>query len=98
MNVQATLREKMRSGTLHMTLLDPNKQAPDMAAKITGEACELGTDAIMVGDPPASPRSDATTSPSRSTFPIYPRGACHIARSDAIYFMSADPPRRETTR
>ena len=49
MTVKETLSEKMRKGTLHMTLLDPAKQDPRAAAEICGIACELGTDAIMVG-------------------------------------------------
>ena len=95
MNVQATLLEKMRSETLHMTLLDPNKQAPDMAAKITGEACELGTDAIMVGGSTGVTQKnlDATiiAIKARVDVPViyFPSGAHAISpHADAIYFMS----------
>lgn len=36
-------------GTIHMTLLDPDKTPPEQAAKIAKEAVEAGTSAIMVG-------------------------------------------------
>lgn len=95
MNIQATLLEKMRSETLHMTLLDPNKQPPEMAAMITGEACDLGTDAIMVGGSTGVTQAnlDATiiAIKARVDVPIiyFPSGAHAISpHADAIYFMS----------
>ena len=95
MNVQATLWEKMKSETLHMTLLDPNKQTPDMAAEITGEACELGTDAIMVGGSTGVTQKnlDATiiAIKARVDVPViyFPSGAHAMSPyADAIYFMS----------
>ncbi|NLI73630.1 MAG: geranylgeranylglyceryl/heptaprenylglyceryl phosphate synthase [Euryarchaeota archaeon] len=95
MTVQATLLEKMKANTLHMTLLDPNKQSPDMAAKITGEACELGTDAIMVGGSTGVTQEnlDATISAIKTQVDIpviyFPSGAHAISPyADAIYFMS----------
>ena len=49
MTVDELLRNKLRKGTLHMTLIDPAKQEPSQAGSIVKEACRLGTDAIMVG-------------------------------------------------
>jgi phosphoglycerol geranylgeranyltransferase len=87
--------EKMKKETLHMTLLDPNKQAPEMAARITSEACQLGTDAIMVGGSTGVTQEnlDATVLAIRKQVDVpviyFPSGAHAISpHADAIYFMS----------
>ena len=49
MNVYEYIVEKRKSGPLHFTLLDPDKQDPEKAAEIALHAQELGSDAIMVG-------------------------------------------------
>jgi len=95
MNVQETLREKMREGALHMTLLDPAKQEPAIAGKITGVACELGTDAIMVGGSTGVTQENLDQTilaiKAKVDVPViyFPSGAHAISpHSDAIYFMS----------
>jgi len=95
MNVKETLQEKMKKGTLHMTLIDPAKQAPEKAGEIAGVAFELGTDAIMVGGSTGVTQEnlDATVLAikARVKVPViyFPSGANAISpHADAIYFMS----------
>ncbi|MFA5313993.1 MAG: geranylgeranylglyceryl/heptaprenylglyceryl phosphate synthase, partial [Methanomassiliicoccales archaeon] len=49
MKVYDLITQNSAKGTLHMTLLDPAKQAPEEAAAIAKRAQGFGTDAIMVG-------------------------------------------------
>ncbi len=95
MTVKDILAEKMKRGTLHMTLLDPAKQEPAAAAEITRTACDLGTDAIMVGGSTGVTQEnlDMTVKAikSRVSVPViyFPSGANAISPfSDAMYFMS----------
>lgn len=95
MNVKETLHEKMKRGTLHMTLIDPAKQEPEAAGQIAGTAFELGTDAIMVGGSTGVTQEnlDATVLAikARAKVPViyFPSGANAISpHADAIYFMS----------
>ena len=95
MTVKETLSEKMRKGTLHMTLLDPAKQDPRAAAEICGIACELGTDAIMVGGSTGVTQEnlDRTVQAIKSKVDVpviyFPSGAHAISPyADAMYFMS----------
>ena len=95
MNVKETLHEKMKKGALHMTLIDPAKQEPKMAAKIGRTAFELGTDAIMVGGSTGVTQEnlDATVLAIKKQVDIpviyFPSGANAISPYvDAIYFMS----------
>lgn len=95
MNVKETLREKMRKGALHMTLIDPAKQSPEKAGDIANIAYDLGTDAIMVGGSTGVTQEnlDATvlSIKARSKVPViyFPSGANAMSpHCDAIYFMS----------
>jgi phosphoglycerol geranylgeranyltransferase len=50
MNVEDALNGTIqRDGAVHLTLIDPDSQAPDEAAKIAAGAVAGGTDAIMIG-------------------------------------------------
>jgi phosphoglycerol geranylgeranyltransferase len=95
MTVKEILREKMKNGALHMTLLDPAKQAPAAAAEITRTACQLGTDAIMVGGSTGVTQAnlDDTVKAIKSKVDVpviyFPSGANAISPyCDAMYFMS----------
>ncbi|MFA5313349.1 MAG: geranylgeranylglyceryl/heptaprenylglyceryl phosphate synthase [Methanomassiliicoccales archaeon] len=95
MKVYDLITEKTAKGTLHMTLLDPAKQAPEAAAEIARRAQEFGTDAIMVGGSTDVNQEnlDATVKAIKGlcSVPViyFPSGAHAISRySDAIYFMS----------
>ena len=49
MTVEQFILDKIKSGKMHMTLLDPEKQTPAEAAEIALKCKEAGTDAIMIG-------------------------------------------------
>ena len=95
MTVKQILDEKMKNGTLHMTLIDPDKQDPSVAGEIARVASDLGTDAIMVGGSTGVTQEnlDQTVISIKSKVKIpviyFPSGAHAISPySDAIYFMS----------
>lgn len=95
MTVRETLAEKMKSGTLHMTLIDPAKQEPAKAGEIAEIASKLGTDAIMVGGSTGVTQENLDDTikaiKSKSGVPViyFPSGANAMSPyADAIYFMS----------
>ena len=95
MTVDELLREKLRRGPLHMTLVDPDKQKPAVAGEIVKEACRLGTDAIMVGGSTdvTQENLDQTVLAIKAKVDVpviyFPSGAHAISPfADAIYFMS----------
>lgn len=95
MKVREYIHETLRKHKMHMTLIDPAKQAPSASGSIALKACRAGTDAIMVGGSTGvtSENLDETISQikSRVTLPViyFPSGANAISkRCDAIYFMS----------
>lgn len=95
MKVLDYITQNSAKGTMHMTLLDPAKQAPEAAAAIAKKAQEFGTDAIMVGGSTDVNQEnlDATVKAIKAvcTLPViyFPSGAHAISPySDAIYFMS----------
>jgi phosphoglycerol geranylgeranyltransferase len=94
-NVKDYIYERVKKGTLHMTLLDPAKQDPARAAEMAAVAQEMGTDAIMVGGSTdvTQENLDATilAIKGKVDLPViyFPSGAHAISRhADAIYFMS----------
>lgn len=85
----------LKQHKLHMTLIDPDKQSPEESARIAGKACDIGTDAIMVGGSTGVNQENLDGSVDRikeaCKLPViyFPSGANAIARRcDAIYFMS----------
>lgn len=49
MTVKEFIMDGVKKGTMHMTLLDPDKQTAEEAAAIALKCKEAGTDAIMIG-------------------------------------------------
>jgi len=47
--VKQYLLDKMKKGTVHVTLLDPDKQSPAEAGKLALRMKEAGTDAFLIG-------------------------------------------------
>ncbi len=95
MRVSDYIRSKLKLGTLHMTLIDPDKLGPSECAEVATLACRAGTDAIMVG---GSTGIDFVTLDKcvvamgeKVAIPIiqFPSHSKAISpNSDAIYFMS----------
>ena len=47
--VEEYLSEKLKNGSIHLTLIDPEKTGGDVASTICKSAEEAGTSAILVG-------------------------------------------------
>ncbi len=95
MKVKDYLLERIAAGTIHMTLVDPDKQAPEHAAEIAADAVSLGTDAIMIGGSTdiTQKNLDETALAIKASVDIpviyFPSGAHALsANCDALYFMS----------
>ena len=95
MTVKEYLFKKMSEGTIHMTLIDPDKQPAEMAAEIARTAEGMGSDAIMIGGSTdvTQENLDATAKAIKAVVKIpviyFPSGAHALSRHcDALYFMS----------
>ncbi len=95
MNVYESILERRKKGPLHMTLLDPDKQAPAEAAALSFEAAAAGTDAIMIGGSTGVTQNkvDATVLAVKEAAKVpvilFPASAANLSpHADALYFMS----------
>jgi len=96
MRVETLLNEVIqKDGAVHLTLIDPDSQAPEEAAKIAGGAAAGGTDAIMVGGSlgSAGTQLDETVLAikKRTKLPIilFPSNVAGLSKhADAVFFMS----------
>ncbi len=95
MKVLTYIRERLREGKLHMTLLDPEKGGPEHLADLAAMAYDVGTDAIMVGGSTGISQSLLDSSvqeiKARTPLPVilFPANSSSLSQyADAIYFMS----------
>lgn len=96
MEIESYIKKKRKSGPLHFTLIDPDKQEPDQAGKIAKLAEIFGSDAIMVGGSwgdAFGSRLDNTILEIKKSckLPVilFPSSAQQISQhADAILFMS----------
>jgi phosphoglycerol geranylgeranyltransferase len=96
MTVKQYILDKVKKNeTMHMTLLDPDKQPPEEAAKIALECKNAGTDAIMIGGSTGITQEnlDATAKAIKvaTGLPViyFPAGPHAISKHcDALFFMS----------
>lgn len=95
MTIKQQILDKIKNGTIHMTLLDPDKQSAEDAGKIAKACKEAGTDLIMIGGSTGitSENVGATAKAIKAAsglptihFPTDPRSLS--PEVDAIYFMS----------
>jgi phosphoglycerol geranylgeranyltransferase len=84
-----------KEGAVHLTLIDPDSQSPELAGKIAGEAYLGGTDAIMVGGSTGATGTtvEKTVQAIKSAcdLPVilFPGNAGGLAPgADAVFFMS----------
>jgi len=84
-----------KEGAVHLTLLDPDSQAPEAAGKMAQEAFLGGTDAIMVGGSMgatgATVEQTVQAIKSACDLPVilFPANAAGLAEgADAVFFMS----------
>ncbi len=89
------LEEIEKKGTIHFTLVDPDKSSGYDCAKIAAEAEKGGTTAIMVGGSTLASSSDLDDAIKRIKngvkIPVilFPNGPMGISRyADAVWFMS----------
>jgi len=95
MKVKEYLLDRIKNGTIHLTLIDPDKQTEEEAADIAKRAREAGTDAIMIGGSTdvTQDNLDATSKAIKKACGLptiyFPSGAHAISGNcDAIFFMS----------
>jgi len=95
LKVKEYITSRVRQGTLHMTLIDPDSQTSRRSAEIAEVAQELGTDAIMVGGSTGVTQENLDSAiiaiKSAIDIPViyFPSGAHAISPyADAMYFMS----------
>ncbi len=95
MTVKEYIMERIENGSMHMTLLDPDKQSAEDAAKIAVKCKDAGTDAFMIGGATGitSENLDATAVAIREAtgLPIiyFPAGPHAIpTKADAMFYMS----------
>jgi phosphoglycerol geranylgeranyltransferase len=89
------LKKIEKEGTIHMTLIDPEKVTPDSASQLAKEAEACGTAAIMVGGSTSFSTShlDEVAKALKESVKIpiilFPNGVTGITKyADAIWFMS----------
>lgn len=95
MTVKDFILSGTKKGTMHMTLLDPDKQTPEEAAAIALHCKNAGTDAIMIGGSTGitTENVDATAVAIKKATGLptiyFPAGPHALStKCDAIYFMS----------
>ena len=95
MTVRDYIIEGVKKGTMHMTLLDPDKQSAQEAAEIALKCKEAGTDAIMIGGSTGitSENLDETALAIKKATGLptiyFPAGPHALSKEvDAMYFMS----------
>jgi phosphoglycerol geranylgeranyltransferase len=93
--VMKYIHKKRKSGALHFTLIDPDKQKPAEAARLAAKAKEMGTDAIMVGGSQAAQamflNDTISAIKDKCELPVILFPSSHSGISpyaDAVFFMS----------
>ena len=84
-----------KEGAVHLTLIDPDSQLPEVAGKIAAQAASGGTDAIMVGGSTGATgvtvEETVKAIKAACSLPVilFPANAAGVSESaDAIFFMS----------
>jgi len=95
MTVTDIMQKKLREKKLHFSLLDPDKQKPEIAGSISKTAEESGSSAIMVGGSTLTSQDqvDKTVKSIKDScnLPVilFPSGAQFLSKyADAVFFMS----------
>jgi phosphoglycerol geranylgeranyltransferase len=95
MTVLEWIRQSRARARLHMTLIDPDKQAPEAARRIAQIAAGAGSDAILIGGSSRVTRPEVESTlaqiKSATALPaiLFPSGAEGVAAdADAIFYLS----------
>lgn len=93
--VQERIEARLRIGPVHMTLIDPDKQGPEEAARMAGQADLGGTHFLLVGGTTGvdNHKLDTTIEAARkaSDTPLIIFPTTHTvlsSQADAVFFMS----------
>jgi phosphoglycerol geranylgeranyltransferase len=95
MSITEDLYRKVKEKKLHFSLLDPDKQQPEVAGRLAQASTEAGSSAIMVGGSTlvSQQQVDDTVKAikAHTDLPVilFPSGASFLSRyADAVFFMS----------
>jgi phosphoglycerol geranylgeranyltransferase len=89
------IKDRCKEKKLHFSLLDPDKQKPDIAGEMAKNAEEAGSSAIMVGGSTLVSQEQVDNCvkaiKKQSNLPVilFPSGAKYLSKyADAVFFMS----------
>ena len=95
MKIKNYIEEKLKQGAVHVTLIDPSRQAPDAAGRLAETAQEVGSDLIFVGGSSGVTQKTlsetATMVKQRASIPVlfFPTGTDSVSLNlDAFLFLS----------
>lgn len=95
MKIKNYVAEKLKQGAVHVTLIDPSRQAPDAAGRLAETAQEVGSDLIFVGGSSGVTQKTlsetATLVKQRASIPVlfFPTGTDSVSLNlDAFLFLS----------
>ncbi len=95
MKIQNYIKEKLTHGAVHITLIDPARQAPEAAGRLAETAQDVGSDLIFVGGSSGVTQRTLTETAEavkqRATIPVlfFPTGTDSISLNlDAFLFLS----------
>ncbi len=95
MTIAQDILKKIKNKPLHFSLLDPDKQSPEVAGTIAREVTTAGSSAIMVGGSTIGSQKqvDDTVKAIKVHTPLpiilFPSGAQFLSKyADAVFFMS----------
>lgn len=95
MKIKNYIAEKLKQGAVHVTLIDPSRQAPDAAGRLAETAQEVGSDLIFVGGSSGVTQKTlsetATMVKQRASIPVlfFPTGTDSVSLNlDAFLFLS----------
>ncbi len=95
MSIRDYLAEKLKDGAVHITLIDPSRQAPEVAGRLAETAQDVGSDLIFVGGSSGVSQQALTETAEmvkgRASIPVlyFPTGTESLCLNlDAFLFLS----------
>ncbi len=95
MKIKNYINQKLTQGAVHVTLIDPSRQAPEAAGRLAETAQEVGSDLIFVGGSTGVAQHTLTETAQvvkkRASIPVlfFPTGTDSISLNlDAFLFLS----------
>jgi phosphoglycerol geranylgeranyltransferase len=95
MSIRDYLAEKLKGGAVHITLIDPSRQVPEVAGRLAETAQDVGSDLIFVGGSSGVSQQTLTETAEmvkrRASIPVlyFPTGTEAISLNlDAFLFLS----------